>query len=340
MHKSLQRKLRICVAGVLFGVIAPMALGAKPPLQAAAEEWTSAVHGKWIVYSAQANDTLEHLYIQEMAKDAKALGMKFTYYDSGFNSQVQQQTIQSLIPKKPDILIVHDPDVTVLQNVLKQAQEAGIPVIQINMTSNTRTDAFVGVNPVDDGRLMADAALEGCTGPGARSNKVALMNGAVTSSYSMGIQEGILEVLKAHKIEVVSDQAADWDPQKAHDKAATVLQAHPDLCAYIGRWSGQDFGIAKAVQQAGLAGKVRVITTDGGEPPVCDYIRDGLIYADISYQARMQATQMITMAQYLLQAKLKPGSIKATLYTPLKVLTKDTLTPDSCTPVEKLPKQG
>lgn len=340
MHKTLRNSFYIATCAIALSASSLSWAANKPPLEAAAEEWTSAVHGKWIVYSAQANDTLEHLYIQEMAKDAKALGMKFTYYDSGFNSQVQQQTIQSLIPKKPDILIVHDPDVTVLQNVLKQAQEAGIPVIQINMTSNTRTDAFVGVNPVDDGRLMAEAALDNCTGPNARSNKVALMNGAVTSSYSMGIQAGILEVLKAHKIEVVSDQAADWDPQKAHDKAATVLQAHPDICAYIGRWSGQDFGIAKAVQQAGLAGKVRVITTDGGEPPVCDYIRDGLIYADVSYQARMQATQMITMAQYLLQAKLKPGSIKATLYTPLKVLTKSSLTADSCTPVEPLPKQG
>lgn len=340
MRKLLVDALTIGICGLAFSVSSPVFAAPKPPLEAAAEEWNADVHGKWIVYSAQANDTLEHLYIQEMAKDAKALGMKFTYYDSGFNAQVQQQTIQSLIPQKPDILIVHDPDVTVLQNVLKQAQAAGIPVIQINMTSNTRTDAFVGVNPVDDGRLMANAALDGCTGPNARSNKVALMNGAVTSSYSMGIQAGIMEVLKAHKLEVVSDQAADWDPQKAHDKAATVLQAHPDLCAYIGRWSGQDFGIAKAVQQAGLSGKVRVITTDGGEPPVCDYIKEGLIYADVSYQARMQATQMITMAQYLLQAKGKPGSVKATLYTPLKVLTKSTLTPDSCTTVEKLPKQG
>lgn len=335
------RFLRMVTAAVATAVFVLGSVGTsaayESPLQKAHEAWKKEVQGKSVVYFEQANDTLEHLWVQEMAKQAKSLGLKFTYYDSGFNAQVEQQQIASVIPQHPDVMIVHDPNVTVLQNVLKQAQKAGIYVIQANMTSNTRTDAFVGNNPEQTGRLMAGIAVNLCTVPGARSNKVAIMNGAVTSSYSMGIQSGIMSVLKKHKIDIVSDQAANWSPTTAHDKAATVLQAHPDLCAYIGRWSGQDFGIAQAVKQAGLKGKVQVITTGGGEPPVCQYIKNGLIYADVSYQARIQATQMMTLVQYLLQTGQPAGTVKATVYTPLKVLTKKTLTPRSCTPVEKLP---
>jgi ABC-type sugar transport system substrate-binding protein len=143
-------------------------------------------------------------------------------------------------------------------------------------------------------------------------------------------------VFKKHPdIEIVSNQAANWDSKTAHDKAATVLQAHPDLCAYMGWWSGQDSGIAQAVKQAGLLDKVKVFTTGGGEPPACDYLKEGLFYADYSYHATLQAHQMMTMVKFLLQSHQKPGSFRTAIYSPVYELTKETVKPDSCTELSK-----
>ncbi|HUB15866.1 MAG TPA: substrate-binding domain-containing protein, partial [Acetobacteraceae bacterium] len=132
---------------------------------------------------------------------------------------------------------------------------------------------------------------------------------------------------------IVSNQAANWDTKIAHDKAATVLQAHPDLCAYMGWWSGQDSGIAQAVRQAGLQGKVKIFTTGGGEPPACEYLKQGLFYEDFIYPATLQADQMMAVSEMLLQSGTKPGTLHVAIYTPIVPTTAKNVTATSCTPV-------
>src|SRR5699024_5988873 len=123
----------------------------------------------------------------EMKKEAEARGIKFTIHDPDFNAQREVQISSSLLPRHPDVMIVHNPNVTVLANGLKKAEKAVIYVIQVNMASKYRTDAFVGIDPEEDGRKMAKSVVDACGGPDARSHKVALMVGETTSAYSIGI---------------------------------------------------------------------------------------------------------------------------------------------------------
>lgn len=300
------------------------------------DTWQKNVAGKRIVYfPVSFAQGLPHIWGVEMKKEAEALGIKFEIRDPDFNPQREEQMIAAMIPQKPDVMIVHNPNVQVLANVLKKAQEAGIYVIQVNMASRTRTDAYVGIYPEDDGIKMAQSAVDACSGPDARSHKVALMIGEPTSAYTMGILKGAMSVFDQHKdIKIVSRQAANWDPKTAHDKADTVLQANPDLCAYIGWWVGQDVGIAQAVKRAGLQGKVKVITTGGGEPPACEYLKQGLFYEAFNYNALLQAHEMMAIAKFLLQSGQPAGTFHATIYTPVVGVTKDTVTPASCAHVK------
>lgn len=295
-------------------------------------QWQKDVVGKRIVFiPVSYSSSLPHIWGVEMKKEAEALGIKFDIRDPDFNAQREEQIIASLIPQHPDVLIVHNPNVQVLAHVLKQAEEAGIYVIQVNMASKYRTDAYVGIDPVEDGRKMAEAVVQACSAPDAPSHKVALMDGEVTSAYSIGIMQGAQSVFKKHPdIKIVSNQAANWDSKTAHDKAATVLQSNPDLCAYMGWWSGQDVGIAQAVKQANLLGKVKVFTTGGGEPPACDYLEKGLFYEDFNYNALLQAHQMMAIAKFLLESGKPAGTFRTTIYTPVVGTTKDNLTPSSC----------
>lgn len=299
------------------------------------EQWKNDVVGKSIVYVPVSGAlTLTRIWGQRLKAQSEALGIKFTELDPDFNAQREEQMIASLIPKKPTVLIAHNPNVTVLAKVLERAQKAGIYVIQINMASKTPTDAYVGVDPIELGRRMGEAAVEACTSTGAPSHKIALMNGEVTSAYSLGIQQGLESVFKKNSdIKIVSDQAANWDPKAAHDKATVVLQANTDLCAYVGRWIGQDVGLVQAVKQAGLEGKVKIITTGGGEAPACEDIKAGSIYKSFSYQAAIQADQMMAVAQFLMQSGKPAGAFHVVLYSPIKELNQQTVQPSDCTPV-------
>lgn len=296
------------------------------------EQWNKDVVGKTIVYIPVSYSVpLTRIWGERMQMIADHLGIKFQVRDPNFNTQREAQLLQAEIGQHPDVLIVHNPDVQVLAPALQQAENAGIYVIQINMASRYKSDAFIGVQPNELGAQMANAVVKACGG-----HKIALMNGEVTSAYSLGIMAGATSVFKQHPdIKIVSNQAANWDSKTAHDKAATVLQANPDLCGYMGWWSGQDSGIAQAVKQAGLLGKVKVFTTDGGEPPACEYLKEGLFYEDFIYPASLQADQMMSTAVTLLQSKMKSGTMHVTIFTPVIPTTAENVMPTSCTELSK-----
>lgn len=290
------------------------------------------VVGKSIVFvPVSYSIPLTRIWGETMRKEAEALGIKFEVRDPDFNTQREEQIISAMVAQRPDVLIVHNPNVQVLAHALSRAEQAGIYVIQVNMVSRYKTDAYVGVEPIGLGRRMAEGMVKACSAADAPSKKIAIMNGELTSAYSIDLARGAKQVLDKHpELKLVSTQAANWNSKLAHDKAATVLQAHPDLCAYMGFWSGQDVGIAQAVRQAGLKGKVKIFTAGGGEPPACDYVKQGLFYRDYSYDAVGQAKQMMAVAKMLLQTGVKPGSFHTAIYSPVTELSKDTLTPDSC----------
>jgi ribose transport system substrate-binding protein len=322
----------------LAALAAPVCLG--PGMAAAQgntaqelqEQWKKDVAGKTVVYIPVAYSVpLTRIWGERMQMIADRLGIKFQVRDPNFNTQREEQLLTAEIGQHPDVLIVHNPNVQVLAPALRQAENAGIYVIQINMASRYKSDAFIGVQPNELGAQMADAVVKACGGPGS-SHKIALMDGEVTSAYSLGIMEGAMSVFNKHSdIQIVSNQAANWDSKTAHDKSATVLQAHPDLCGYMGWWSGQDSGIAQAVKQAGLLGKVKIFTTDGGEQPACQYLKEGLFYEDFIYPAVLQADQMMSTAVTLLQSHTKPGTMHVAIFSPVIPTTADTVTPTSCT---------
>ena len=158
------------------------------------------------------------------------------------------------------------------------------------------------------------------------------MQGAVAAPASILMLQGIEDTLKSHpEIKVVSSQAADWDATKAHNIAATILKQHPDLCAFVGNWDNSDVGIAAAVKEAGLQGKVAVVTLGGGAQAAgCDNIANGNFTAYVKFDIRRMSADLNDAIKIMLQNKPKPGSAPFALYTPQELITKDNLRPDTC----------
>src|SRR4051812_7699005 len=71
-----------------------------------------------------------------MKTRAEAVGMKYVQRDPNWSSTGEAQAVTALIGQHPDVLVLHNPDVELLANQIKEAQDAGIYVIQINMVSN------------------------------------------------------------------------------------------------------------------------------------------------------------------------------------------------------------
>ncbi len=94
--------------------------------------------------------------------EAEWRGMKFTIRDPDNNPATMQQVLTALIDEKPDVLFVQNPSVTLLMKELKRAEQQGTHVIQMNMSSNYKSDAFVGADWYEVGRLLAEDVVKEC----------------------------------------------------------------------------------------------------------------------------------------------------------------------------------
>ncbi|GAA6187148.1 sugar ABC transporter substrate-binding protein [Litorivita sp. NS0012-18] len=291
--------------------------------------------GKTIAFvPASMGIDLTEGWAKMMKREADKLGMNFIIRDAQWSSDVGSQAITSLIGEKPDVMVVHNPDVQSYARLLKKAEKAGIKVLQVNMKSSYGTDAYVGADWVGIGEEQARAAVSLC-GEGT-SKKIQIVQGVLTAAASAYTMKGVENVLSQHpEIEVVSNQAADWDATKARNVTATVIQQHPDLCGSIGFWDVMDTGTAAALKEADKT-DVHLITSGGGAQMACDNIETGLFDVVISYDVPTQGNDLNTMIRTLIQQKTPAGETKVALYSPTKTITKDTMNGSSCWTIDTL----
>ena len=261
-----------------------------------------------------------------LEREARIFGMKYEVRDPNWNSQAEAQAVSALISEHPDVMIVHNPNVELLARLIKKAQDAGIFVLQINMVSNQKSDAFLGVDLYAMGLLHVQSIAEHFKGKRTPKNpvKLCIAQGEQTAAFTVEQLESIYAGLKKHpEIKLVSTQACDWDPNKEHDYMSTVLQQYPDLDAVIGMWDVSDMGVAQAIKEAGKQGKIYVSSSGGGTDLACSAVSEGLFDNYINYHCAQQAHGLMLVARFLLESGLKPGQVQMAFYSPMTRTTKE-----------------
>ena len=327
-------RLRHLLSGLAIGFLALATARA----QTAPAAGAGAFKGKTVAFVPVAlGFDLTEGWSAILDKQAKQLGYKYEVRNPNFNSDAGAQAISQLITEKPDVLIVHNPDVQVYARLIKKAEAAGIYVIQINMKSTFPSDYFVGANYVNLGEQAADLMVKTCGAGTGKSGKIAIVEGVLTAAASVYQMEGINNVLSKHpEIKVVSNQAADWDSSKARAIMQTTMQQTPELCGVIGFWDTMDVGTGSAIREAGKADQVFLVTSGGGSDTACTNIENGTFGAELSYDVPRQGSEMNSDIRTLLATKPAAGSQKVSQITPIQVLTKETIGPGSCWSLKQL----
>jgi ABC-type sugar transport system substrate-binding protein len=275
--------------------------------------------------------TLTEGWARQMADQAKVDGINFEIRDSAFNMKAMSEIFASTINTKPDIIVAHNPTVQLLARQIQKAESMGIAVIQINLQSNQKSTAFVGANWTRIGTEIAEDIVTVCGKGSGKSGKVAIIPGQLTAADSVMMNEAAFAVFKAHpEIKVVSNQASDWEPEKARQITATVLQQHPDLCAIFGHWDIHTMGAGKAVKDAGKADSVTVYATGGGNREACDAIEQGIIDRNWSYNADGQGRDVATVMRLILQGARPKAGETLSVDSPLIVTKRETYSPSQC----------
>ena len=294
--------------------------GLDDPFQAPFKE---ALAGKVVAFvPLSMNLDLVQGWYAGIKRQLEPLGVKIEIRDPNWSTTAGAQALTTFLSQKPDLMIIHNPDVHTYAKLLQRAEDEGIYVVQINMGSTYRSSAFIGANWTEIGERMTEAVVAACKG---KSNKIAIVQGSLSAAASAYTLKGIENVLAKHpEIKVVSSQPADWDATKAKAITQTVVKQNPDLCGIVGFWDGMDIGTYAAVKEAGLAGKVFIATTGGGrQGTACDMVKSGAFDLDLSYDVPTQARDLAGIIKWLLSSGLKPGSYKGLNYTTLVPITKE-----------------
>jgi ribose transport system substrate-binding protein len=277
-----------------------------------------------------------------LQNQAKALGYTVDVRDPNWNVEAGAQAANAFIAEKPDVLILHPLDMQAYNRIVPKALAEGINVIQINLKSVSNGDAYVGTDWYEMGVKQAEEIVKACGKDSGKNGKVFYLQGMAATPTVQISTQGINDVFGAHpEIQVVATQAADWDATKAQAITATVLKQNPDLCGILGLWDGQDVGTAAAVRDAGMQEQVFLVSSGGGnKAAACDNVENGNFDAYYSYDVPGQARDLNAAVKILLQTKPAPGSAPFALYTPLKRITKENLTPSSCWTLDELKASG
>ncbi|MGC9667630.1 sugar ABC transporter substrate-binding protein [Planosporangium sp. 12N6] len=288
------------------------------------------VKGKKIAYIPMTLQfELTKLWGEQFRAIFGTLGAEYSQEDAKNDVDAQIRMIDSRIDDGVDMLIIQNPDVGVLSQQVRRAQEKGIYVISVNVQGNQSSDAYVGADYTAMAKDLAGRMADDCTAAGKK--KVAVVSGFATDSNSIDADKGWLPVFAARGLQVVSEQQSNYDSTKANQIATAVLQQHPDLCGFAVIFDVTSLGVAKAIESAGAQSKVGVYNLDASSV-WCDALADGRVTVGAAYNASGIAVAAAYAAQELFLVGNPPGSRRVMGYVPHVLVDKKNYTtaPGAC----------
>jgi ribose transport system substrate-binding protein len=197
-------------------------------------------------------------------KAAAELGVEVTFEGPDTEAQVDRQIdmLSAALAKNPAAIGFAALDSQAAIPLLKQAQEAGIPVIAFD--SGVDSDIPAATASTDNlaaAALAADKMAELIGGAG----KVALVVHDQTSRTGIDRRDGFVNQIAAKypDIEIVDIQYGAGDQLQSTEIAKAILTAHPDLKGMFGANEGSAIGVVNAKKETGRADLV-VIGYDSG----------------------------------------------------------------------------
>ena len=333
-------KLKGMLAAVVLAMLGTLAVNtaAKAQDDPGPAAYEQALKGKHVVMVPMAMGfDLAQGWAAYLKREVEAWGGTFDTRDPNWDTAAGAQAITDLISSdpKPDVLVVHSPDLNSYSKLLKKAQKDGIYVVLVDNPMNYPADAFVGSDWDRLGQLEAEAVVKGC-GENS-SKKIGLVQGDAANASSIYQYNGIMKVLDKHPdFKVVAKPFSNWDPTTSRNVTATMLQQHPDICGIIDFWDGDATGAVAAIKDAKLDGKVFLVTTGGGETVDCKALQDGTFGAVVMTELQHQSRDMNAVIKFLLQSGQPAGTSKTYIYTLEKATTKADLKPETCWDVKAL----
>jgi ABC-type sugar transport system substrate-binding protein len=212
----------------------------------------STLNNPWFVFLAQT-----------AAAKVQKLGYESKIFDSQNNTALETEHFENALASGYNAILFNPTDAEGSVANVKRAQDAGVPVFCMDREVNT-TDGATS-------QLLSDS-YSGCVALGKyfvqelnKKGKYVELLGLVADNNTWSRSKGFHSLVDNYPgLQMVAQQTAEFDRNKAMDVLESILQAHPDINAVF---CGNDAMAMGAYQALVAAGKtnVKVFGFDGAE---------------------------------------------------------------------------
>ncbi|MBA3468965.1 MAG: sugar ABC transporter substrate-binding protein [Herpetosiphonaceae bacterium] len=312
--------LRTSALGVVTGVLA--ACGATSD----GGSGTAAKPKVGLVMKSLANEFFKQM--QAGAEEyAKKNADKFEFTAVGMKDErdfaAQVDAVENFITQKYNIIVIAPADSKAMVTPLAKAIKAGIVVINIDVALDEEAKkaagidlAFFGPDNRAGAKLVGDALAKDL-GVGG---KVVILEGNPEADNAKQRKLGFDDAVASGQLQLLGSNTAHWETEEANTLMTNFLTQFPDVQAAMCANDSMALGAVKAIEAAGMIGKIKVIGFDN-IPAVQPLIKEGKMFGTVEQYGAQMAANGIDYGLRAMNGEKFTGWVK----TDIKLITKETV---------------
>ena len=252
---------------------------------------------------------------QDVIQAAKAdPNLDIRFADANLDVSKQLDQIDNFIAQKVKAIVVVPVDYDGIVPGIEKANEAGIPVISLVISSHGGKFTYVGSSSENAGRLQGEYMHDHLP----KDAQIVYLQGTLGLYHSGERLKGFKEALNRPDVKVLATQSADYDRAKGMQTTEDWIQTFPHFDAVVAANDQMALGALQALKGADRAKGVLITGIDGLADTI-KAVSTGEVAQTIFQNAKGEADACVQVLEDLAAGKPAPKE----KIVPFEPITKD-----------------
>lgn len=250
--------------------------------------------------------------------EAEKLGVDYKWIAPDVKDDAKQiECINNAVAGNCDAILIAANGPDAVTEALKEADEAGVKIIQVDSFANYPSIQRLGTDNKSAGKQAGEAVLKALTEKGISEGKIGVVSVNAATTSTVDRDEGFRSALEGTKFDILETQYADGDAAKSKDAAANFITQ--GCVALFGANEGSCVGVGNAVEEDG--NKVIAAGMDKSDA-VLQLIKGGSLICTMAQNPDVMGSKGVEAAVKALNGEtVEPEYVD----TGVSIITKDTV---------------
>jgi ribose transport system substrate-binding protein len=244
-----------------------------------------------------AVSTLNNPFFVDLKDGAEAMaeemGVEILTVDAQDDAASQLSSVEDLLIKQIDILIVNPVDGNAVVSAITAANDAGVPVITVDRAAEGGDVAsHIASDNVAGGEMAGDFIAEQL----GEEGKVVELQGIPGTSAARDRGKGFNQSMDKYAgMEVIARQPAGFDRAEGMTVMENILQGNPEIDAVFAHNDNMALGAMEAIAAAGRSDEIMIVGFDAIDDAV-EAVKEGEMAATVAQKPSLMGEMAVETA--------------------------------------------